>query len=212
MTEEDARLRLLTEDVGPWPMNTYALICPITGESVLIDPGAELDKLMAMVDGSSPVAIILTHTHPDHVGELAEMRERLDVPLLAHAGPHFDNMQVNANRHLATGDIVQVGHFKLRVHDTPGHIEDQICLVLEDDNRAIVGDTIFDGGPGKTWSPADFQATLKTLREVVLNWPDDTICFPGHGPSFRLGDKRQAIEGFLKKNHGDFFGDATWEM
>lgn len=212
MSEERSRLRLLTEEVGPWPMNTYALICPNTGESVLIDPGAESDKLMAMVAGSSPVAIILTHTHPDHVGALAEMRERLDVPLLAHAGPHFEDMQLNADRLLATGDIVQIGQFKLHVHHTPGHIDDQICLVLEDDNRAIVGDTIFDGGPGKTWSPAGFQTTLKTLHEVVLNWPDDILCFPGHGPSFRLGDKREAIEDFLRKDHGDFFGDATWEM
>lgn len=212
MNGEGSSLRLLAKAVGPWPMNTYALICPITGKSILIDPGAESDKLMAMVTGSSPVAIILTHTHPDHVGALAEMRERLDVPLLAHAGPHFEDMQLKADRHLATGDIVQIGQFKVQVHHAPGHIEDQICLVLEDDNRAIVGDTIFEGGPGKTWSPAGFQKTLKTLREVVLTWPDDTLCYPGHGPSFRLGDRREAIEGFLKKDHGDFFGDATWEM
>lgn len=212
MSEERSRLKLLAEEVGPWPMNTYALICPDTGNSVLIDPGAEPDKLMAMLAGSSPVAIILTHTHPDHVGELGEMRQRLDVPLLAYAGPHFEDMQLNADRHLTTGDIVQVGHFKMRVYHAPGHIEDQICLYLVDDNRAIVGDTIFEGGPGKTWSPAGFQTTLKTLQEVVLSWPDDTICYPGHGPSFRLGAKRQAIEGFLEKDHGDFFGDATWEM
>jgi hydroxyacylglutathione hydrolase len=212
MSAKGPRLKLLTEEVGPWPMNTYALICPITGDSAVIDPGAEPDKLSEMVAGSSPVAIILTHTHPDHVGELAEMRERLGVPLLAHAGPHFDDMQLNVNRHLSTGDIVQVGQFKLKVYHTPGHIEDQICLVLEDDNRAIVGDTIFEGGPGKTWSPTGFQTTLKTLRDVVLTWPDDTLCYPGHGSSFRLGDKREAIEGFLRKDHGDFFGDATWKM
>jgi hydroxyacylglutathione hydrolase len=212
MNEERSRLRLIAEEVGPWPMNTYSLICPHTGESVLFDPGADPNKLMGMVAGSSPVAIILTHTHPDHVGELEEMRQRLDVPLMAHPGPHFEGMQLNADRHLSTGDIVQVGQFKLRVYHAPGHIEDQICLVLDNDNRAIVGDTIFEGGPGKSWSPAGFQTTLKTLREIVLSWPDDTICYPGHGPSFRLGDKRQAIETFLAKDHGDFFGDATWEM
>ncbi|MGD2049817.1 MAG: MBL fold metallo-hydrolase [Chloroflexota bacterium] len=212
MSEDRSRLRLIAEEVGPWPMNTYALICPHTGQSVLFDPGADPDKLMGMVAGSSPVAIILTHTHPDHVGALGEMRQRLDVPLFAHAGPHSGGIELNADRHLDTGDTVQVGQYKLRVFHAPGHIEDQICLVLEDDNRAIVGDTIFEGGPGKTWSPAGFQTTLKTLREVVLSWPDDTICYPGHGPSFRLGDKRQAIEDFLAKDHGDFFGDATWEM
>ena len=54
----------------------------------------------------------------------------------------------------------------------------------------IVGDTIFEGGPGKTWSPEGFQTTLTTLRKVVLPWPDETVCYPGHGPSFRLGDQR----------------------
>jgi len=58
----------------------------------------------------------------------------------------------------------------------------------------------------------DFEITLRTLREIILTWPDDALCYPGHGPFFRLGDQRAAIEGFLSKDHGDFFGDATWDM
>jgi glyoxylase-like metal-dependent hydrolase (beta-lactamase superfamily II) len=53
---------------------------------------------------------------------------------------------------------------------------------------------------------------LKTLRNVVLPWPDETVCYPGHGPSFRLGDQRAAIEAFVGKDHGRFFGDAAWDM
>ena len=87
-----------------------------------------------------------------------------------------------------------------------------ICFVLEDDARAIVGDTIFAGGPGRTWSAEDFKTTLRTLRDVVLAWPDDTVCYPGHGPTFRLGDLRPQIKRFIAKDHGDFHGDATWEM
>jgi glyoxylase-like metal-dependent hydrolase (beta-lactamase superfamily II) len=81
-----------------------------------------------------------------------------------------------------------------------------------DDNRIIVGDTIFEGGPGHTSSPKAFQTTLRTLRNIILTWPDETVCYPGHGASFRLGDKRAAIEAFLSKDHGALFGDATWEM
>jgi glyoxylase-like metal-dependent hydrolase (beta-lactamase superfamily II) len=87
-----------------------------------------------------------------------------------------------------------------------------LCFALENDRRIIVGDTIFEGGPGKTWSPEDFRTSLRTLRDVILAWPDDTICYPGHGPSFRLGDRRAGIEVFLSRDHGDFFGDATWDM
>jgi glyoxylase-like metal-dependent hydrolase (beta-lactamase superfamily II) len=193
-------------------MNTYALLCPSTGQSVLFDPGADPKTLEEMLAGSRPVAILLTHTHPDHVGALAEMRERLNVPLMAHAGPHDNGLRLNADRHLDTGDTVVVGNHSLRVYYAPGHIDDQICFVLEDDHRVIVGDTIFEGGPGKTWSAASFRTTLQTLENVVLPWPDETVCYPGHGPYFRLGDKRAAIKSFLATDHGDFYGDATWSM
>ncbi len=212
MSQKEPRLELRHWEVGPWPMNTYALVCPNTLASVLIDPGADPDLLHAMLAGSVPSAILLTHTHYDHVNALAEMRVELKAPVMCHAGPHVDDLQVNADRHLATGDVVSVGDFELKVYHTPGHTEDQICFYLVGDQRAIVGDTIFEGGPGKTWSPEGFETTCRTLKQVVLSWPDDTICYPGHGPSFRLGDQRPAIEAFLAKDHGRFFGDATWDM
>lgn len=205
-------LELRTRQVGPWGMNTYALICPETKASVLIDPGADPDELEAMLAGSEPRAIVLTHDHMDHVGALEEMMERLDVPLLAHPGKPAGDTRLPADRWLEEGDTVAVGNATFHVEHAPGHIGNQICLVLDDDHRVIVGDTIFAGGPGKTWSPAQFRQSLETLREVVLAWPDDTICYPGHGPSFRLGDIRDEVESFVEKDHGDFYGDAEWGM
>ena len=208
-------MELRLQPVGPWPMNSYVLVCPETGESVLIDPGAEPEKLTEALGESEPVAILLTHTHPDHIGALDAMCQHLQVPLIAFDGPHggqFGQMPLDTDREVVDGDTIAVGEHTLRVHHTPGHIDDQICFAIEDDNRIIVGDTLFEGGPGKTWSPEQFEQTLETLRQVVLQWPDDTICYPGHGPSFRLGDKREAIEAFVEKDHGDFYGDATWEM
>lgn len=212
MSELESRLELRHREVGPWPMNAYALVCPNTGASVLIDPGADPGMLEEMVAASDPVAILLTHSHFDHIDALDEMRSRLRAPVLCYAGPHVDDVRLAADRHLDTGDRVQVGDFALRVFHAPGHTDDQICFLLENDHRAIVGDTIFAGGPGKTWSPDGFDTTQQTLRRVILLWPDETICYPGHGPSFRLGDQRPAIEAFLAKDHGQFFGDATWDM
>jgi hydroxyacylglutathione hydrolase len=211
-------LALRHRQVGPWGMNTYALICPHTGESVLFDPGDDADILEEMLAGSQPIAILLTHTHEDHVGALEEMRARLGgVPVMVHSGPHAGNFDPRADRHLADGDTVQVGKHQLRVRHAPGHCPDQMCFVLADDalageHRVIVGDTIFAGGPGKTWSPEGFAQTRQTLREVVLPWPDTTICYPGHGPSFRLGDLRAQVEAFLAKDFYNFYGDATWDM
>jgi hydroxyacylglutathione hydrolase len=205
-------LELRHRQVGPWGMNTYALICPHTGESVLFDPGDDPDVLAEMLAGSQPVAILLTHTHGDHVGALDEMRTMLGVPVMVHSGPHVGDFDPRADRTLSNGETVQVGKHRLRVRHAPGHCADQICFVLEGDHRVIVGDTIFAGGPGKTWSPQGFAQTCRTLREVVLPWPDETICYPGHGPSFRLGDLRAQIDSFLARDHGNFYGDATWEM
>ncbi|MCX6044864.1 MAG: MBL fold metallo-hydrolase [Chloroflexi bacterium] len=207
---QTSMLELRERQVGPWPMNTYALICPHTNESVLFDPGADPDILTEMLQGSTPIAILLTHTHKDHVGALDEMRKRLNVPVMAHSNVLPKGFAID--RVLADADTVEVGKHTLRAYYTPGHIDDMLSFALEGDNRVIVGDTIFKGGPGKTWSSEGFQTTLATLRHIILRWPDETICYPGHGPEFRLGDLRPAIEAFLQKDHGDFFGDAAWDM
>ena len=205
-------LQLRTRQVGPWSMNTYALACPVTNESVLIDPGADPETLAEMLSDTTPIAILLTHTHPDHVGALDEMRARLGVPVAAFDGPHLNDMPLDVDIPLHDGDSFTVGRYRLLVHHAPGHIADQVCFAIQNDGRCLVGDTLFDGGPGKTWSAEGFRQTLDTLRRVVLPWPDRTLCYPGHGPSFRLGDRRAQIEAFLARDHGDFFGDAAWGL
>jgi glyoxylase-like metal-dependent hydrolase (beta-lactamase superfamily II) len=208
-----ANMQLKTAQVGPWGMNTYVLVCSETLQSVLIDPGADADILHGMLAGTTPIAILLTHTHIDHIGALTEMRQALEVPVMGNDGPHEPGGEdIGADRWLRDGDTVQVGQNVLEVVYAPGHIGDQICFAIAGDDRIVVGDTIFDGGPGRTWSKEGFQETLLTLKNVVLNWTDEKICYAGHGPKFRLGDRRREIVAFLNKDHGDFFGDATWDM
>jgi len=208
LSSEGARLELNCETVGAWQTNAYSLRCRTTGRSLLFDPAAEPDRLLAMLDGSEPVGIVVTHSHMDHIAALEEIREELKIPVMAHRGARG----IEADRWLEDGDVVQLGEHTLRIYYTPGHTEDSVCYYAKDENCVVVGDAIFEGGPGHTSSPGAFQVTLRTLREVILPWPENTVCYPGHGPSFRLRDERSAIEAFLAKDHGDFCGDATWEM
>ena len=205
-----ASLVLKSAAVGPWPMNTYVVICPDTNQSLLIDPGAEPDTLMTLLDNSTPIAIFLTHAHKDHVGELDEMKARLNVPVYMH--PADSPMGVSADIWLSDGDMINLGQHTLRAIHTPGHTAGMVSLMLPD-QRAIVGDTIFKGGPGRTWSPYYFALTMATMRNIIFQWPDDTVCFPGHGPFFRLGDERPAFEVFLQRAHpADLYGNVTWGM
>ena len=210
--QSSSSMTLLQKQVGHYSLNSYVLISPEDNRSVLIDPGAQPDVLLALIAGSIPVAILITHSHPDHVEALDEVRRRLQVPVMAHRRVVEACGGIQPDRFLEDGARLAVGRHFLNVIHTPGHTPDQICFQIEDDHRIIVGDTIFEGGPGRTWSPADFQTTLETLRNIVLTWPDETHCYPGHGLSFNLGEQRKTIERFMAHDHGAFFGDATWEM
>ena len=197
--------------VGPLQVNAYALVCSRTAQSILIDPGSEPEVLETMLAGTRPVAILITHSHPDHIGALPTLSSRLGVPVMAHAGSEDEPSPVIADRWFQNGDTVEVGDHRIRVIHTPGHTADQVCIRPGNDHRILVGDTIFDGGPGRTLSSRDFQTTLRTLERIILSWPDETICHPGHGDPFQIGPRRKAIEAFIEQEHGEFFGDAEWE-
>ncbi len=203
------KTKLLTQAVGPWPMNTYVVICQETATSAVIDPGAEVETILALTAGTRLDKILLTHGHFDHVDALDELLEAAPAPVYLHPADaaHF---KLAFDVPLAEGLQIPVGERALTAIHAPGHTPGQTCFDLGD-GRIVSGDTIFVGGPGKTWSPAEFAITMKTMQEIVFNWPDTTQFFPGHGPSGFIRQERPAFEAFLARGWDDnVYGDVTW--
>ncbi|MFC1997723.1 MBL fold metallo-hydrolase [Chloroflexota bacterium] len=202
---------LREKSVGPWPMNTYTVICEETQTSAIIDPGAEADTILRLLEGTTVDAILLTHGHGDHIMALDEVKENTGAPLHLHPkdAVHFE---LDFDLPLQDGKLISVGNLTIDVIHTPGHTPGQCCFDLGDD-RIIVGDTIFVGGPGRTWSPEDFAITMDTMQRTVFQWPDETQFFPGHGPSGKIGDERAAFEVFTARGwRNDLEGDVTWKV
>lgn len=203
-------IKLITQAVGPWPMNTYIVIDEEKSNSAIVDPGADPDTILTLVERTNIEAILITHGHPDHIGALAEVKAATQAPVYMNPleAQEFD---LDFDLPLEHGQIITLGNSRLNAIHTPGHTPGMTSLDLAD-GRILVGDTIFVGGPGKTWSEEDFATTMRTMQQIVFAWPDETRFYPGHGPSGVIGQERPAFEAFLARGWSpDLFGDVTWE-
>lgn len=186
--------------------NVYLLTCTVTGERLLIDAADDADRIQAELtsapDSSSeaPVAlgqVLTTHRHWDHHRALAEIVERTGAVTLAGADDaDAEEMPVQIGTRLAHGDTVRVGDLVLDVVSLRGHTPGSVALVLTaggDVCRTVMfsGDSLFPGGPGKTWSADDFGSLMDDLQERVFEvYPDETVVLPGHGDNTVLGAER----------------------
>jgi len=203
-------VKLLTKAVGPWPMNTYAVVCEETQTSAIIDPGADAEDILAMVEGTQVDKILITHGHWDHVGGLEAIKNGTGAPVYLHPADG-EKFEVAYDIPLEGLEVIEIGNQRLHPIHTPGHTPGQTCFDLGDD-RIIVGDTIFVNGPGATGSPEDFDASMAMIQKVILKWPDETTFYPGHGPSGKIGDERPAIQAFIDQGWPpDLHGDVTWK-
>ena len=203
----------LSAAAPPFMKNGFVLACERTHEAVYIDPGDEVDELLATMASNqlTPVAILLTHAHVDHVSGVAEAKRVLNVPIHLHNEDLF--LYQNAVR---TGMMfgltveepppvdrfyegegpITFGDYEVRVVHTPGHCPGGVCLAITKAGETspphlFVGDTLFAGSIGRTDLPGgDYETLLRSITEKLFSFPDESIVYSGHGPETTIGREK----------------------
>lgn len=194
--------------VGPLETNCYLAYCDETLECAVIDPGAEAASIFPVIVefGLRPVVILNTHGHIDHIGANRDVKDKFHIPLWIHAldGPLLEkNPQLElalflgaelsppADRLLKDGDAVDLGRCRLEVIHTPGHTPGSVGFF--GNNILFSGDTLFNGGVGRTDLPGGSTRDLEvSIRERIMTLPSESVVLPGHGPWTTVGEERES--------------------
>jgi hydroxyacylglutathione hydrolase len=205
--------------VTPFQQNSSVIWCDATMEGAVIDPGGDLDQILAAAREHRVRIgrILITHGHLDHAGATAELASQLKVPIegpqvaerfwidqLATQGRMFGlqgGEPFEPDRWLEQGDTCTVGNELLEVYHCPGHTPGHVVFFNRAGQLAFVGDVLFAGSIGRTDFPRGDHAAL--IHSITTNlWPlgDDVTFVPGHGPTSTFGAERRS---------NPFVGDAA---
>ena len=204
--------------VGPIGTNAYLVGDPATHDAVLVDPGAEPERLLGRLraGGWRLREIWITHAHFDHVaaldavvaavGALPVRMHPADRDLYAGAAEfalRFGGLIVEQPRtptlDLAHGDVLEAGSIRATVRHVPGHAPGHAVFVLDGAGAVLAGDTLFQGSIGRTDIPmGDHEQLVAGIRRELLALPPDTTVWPGHGPATTIG-REAATNPFLTR-------------
>jgi len=201
-------MEIIRLSVGVIAVNVYVYYDPVTKEGIVIDPGADANRVRDKMKraGVTVTAIAATHGHWDHIGGVMDMFQHTGAFIYAAKAermvlrnPALNGSLSMASRPIALmeytpleeGSVIQVGGASLRVLETPGHSCGSICLYDEANGVLFSGDTLFRESIGRTDFPTgDAEAIVASIRGKLYALPDDVKVYPGHGPVTTIGHEK----------------------
>ncbi|WP_457639756.1 MBL fold metallo-hydrolase [Persephonella sp.] len=211
-------IRVLT--VGPLSENTVIVIDEDTKEAVVVDPGAEKDRIKKELEGYKLRYILATHGHLDHVGQVGYLKKIFDVPFLMSEkdlflinndifpgfGQYIGAVKCpEPDAFLKEGDCIKFGRFSLEVIETPGHTPGSVCFYDESNSFVITGDTLFKGSIGRTDLPGGDMRRMESSLKKLMELPDDTDVIPGHGETTKIGIEKKTNPYITGKHRVDLW-------
>ena len=191
------------------PTNCYIILDEESKEIMCIDPAGEADQIEYMIKDvlkGNLKYIYLTHCHGDHIGGVVELKNKCGGKILIHRdeAEGLNNKTINlsvmidvpeieleADSRLDDKDKIHLGNLQFEVIHTPGHTKGSTSLYCEKENCLFSGDTMFCGTWGRTDLPTSSREDiLNSITNKLLKLPDETIVYPGHGKSTRIGDEK----------------------
>jgi hydroxyacylglutathione hydrolase len=195
--------------MGPFANNAYIVRDMSRGESLLVDMPLETSLLLEAIAQEGNVRTVLaTHWHGDHWMSYDAVREATGAPVLV-GDREIKIEESRIDRRVADGEEVRVGSVRCTVLHTPGHTPGSISLRV---GRAVItGDTLFDGGPGKTAQAGDVETIVQSIVSKLHPLPDDTLVMPGHGENTDIGTSKAQYQEYLKHPApAGYHGDVEW--
>jgi hydroxyacylglutathione hydrolase len=195
--------------VTAFEQNCSLLVCETSQRLAIVDPGGDIEKIFAAIDklNAIPEKILVTHAHIDHAGVVAELSEKLAIPI---EGPHQEDKfwidmlpqqaqmfsfpesrSFSPDRWLEDGDTVHVGELQFDVLHCPGHTPGHVVFYQPQAQLALVGDVIFSGSIGRTDFPRGNHAQLiESIQQKLFPLGDNVSFICGHGPMSTFGQER----------------------
>ncbi|MFN3976026.1 MAG: MBL fold metallo-hydrolase [Aquificaceae bacterium] len=193
--------------VGLLSVNCSLVIEEEGGEALIVDPGADYERIIKELQGFKPVGIVATHGHIDHTGQVKSLKETFDIPFYMHPEDNFllnntlwpgFERQIGASLPCPKPDVelkegmeIRLGRGALKVIHTPGHTPGLCCLYDEENKVLIAGDLLFKRGVGRWDLPGgDLEALKKSLKRIFEELEDDVLVICGHYDETTIGEER----------------------